>query len=875
MAQINRSRRIGRGFIEQLESRRLLATGALDTSFSGDGKAIINIPAFQRLQASDVAVQADGKTVVVGEFGKGDFTAPLQAAVARFNLNGSPDTTFGANGTGLVTFNIGNDNFDRLSAVAIQGDGKIVVVGQSFVDTVVSPGSRFGVARLNPNGRFDTTFDGDGKRTIDFHGYADDVIIQQVGTPNGIVQKIVVVGTNDDGTLFTSTANFAIARLNPNGSLDTTFSGDGKNQFGLGSDSEEARAVAIDSSGRLLLGGHSQSKFALIRVLGANGALDKSFGAGGQIITPLVNQNFSFIEDMVIDSGNRTIVAGRASIAGNQNFALARYNADGKRDVTFGGTSTGFVVTDFGGADGAFGITRSADGGLIVAGASSGKFALASYTADGMPRSSFGGSTTLITDFPAGSGTGGAVGIARGPGRRFVVAGGAPFKVARYLDTGANVVTAAAIDTGATEGATDTASLFVGRTERLPTVTRVFFNISGTAGFGSDYTLSGLTVPTTPDKSGVIPNPFVDIPANETFVIVKITAKDDTQAEGNEAAVFSIVPSVAYELGNPSSGKITLIDNDAGVTTNLSGLNDAYVRDGASADTNFGNATEIQVKASSTVGNNRLGYIKFDLSTIGATITSAKVNLFGMVSDTQNASVAVSLFPVADNSWTGAGITFNNKPAPGPNALASVNVAGTTQTLYSFDVTQHVKQEKALGHNLVSFQLRAPANSASFVTFVSGNAGSNQPKLSVLGSSDPVGIFSVNTTPASVKVGQSVKLAVKWEVPTGGWRQLTWVKLLLRDLDDPNSFVEFKFDEARNAFFPVSRPGVLTSPASLLVSQSSVQASGWRSPLVTTSFAFQFNAMAAGRRFAIDVSARNDAGSVSAYSPAGVINVKS
>lgn len=708
---------------EKLEDRRLLAAGALDPSFSGDGKATINIGGKVVMQTDDVAVQSDGKTVIVGQARSTPSSQTFKFAVARLNLDGSPDTTFGTNGTGIVTTNVGDKNFDTPSAVAIQGDGKIVVVGFSQVGTLVSSPTRFGVARFNTNGTLDKTFDGDGKRTIDFRGYAEDVIIQRVATTKGIVEKIVVVGTNDDGTIFTPTNNFAIARLNPDGKLDTTFSGDGKNQFGLGSDSESAQAVAIDSAGRIVLGGYSGKKFALMRVLGSNGAKDTSFL--DPAITAFPGQTFSYIEDLLIQSGNRIVAAGRVSIGGNLNFALARYNADGKRDLKFGGTSNGLVVTDFGGNDQAFGLIQSADGGLIVAGSSNGRFALASYTADGVPRTTFGAGGKLITDFPAGSGSGGAAGIAKGPGRRFVVAGGTPFRAARYLDTGANVVSVGSFDRSAAEGPSNNASLIVGRTERLPTPTRVFFSIGGTAKFnnffGSDYQLSGMTVPT----SGKDLRPFVDIPANQTFTTVTIAPINDIAVEGLETATFSIVPVSSYEIGTPGSATINIADNDG---TLLNATADAYVRDGASAGTNFGAAPQLEVKKASS-GFNRQTFLKFHIDTL-STINTAKLRLFGRLTAADGAGIATSVFGSSVTNWSESALNFNNKPATTGSALATTTITDTTARFYEWDVTAFLKAQKAAGKTVVTLVLTNLVNSSQFVTFNSREAG-NGPQIIV------------------------------------------------------------------------------------------------------------------------------------------------
>jgi hypothetical protein len=129
-------------------------------------------------------------------------------------------------------------------------------------------------------------------------------------------------------------------------------------------------------------------------------------------------------------------------------------------------------------------------------------------------------------------------------------------------------------------------------------------------------------------------------------------------------------------------------------------------------------------------GFNRVSYIKFDLSGVTA-FNSVKLNLFGHVSDTQNPSIATSIFSVADTSWTETGINFNNAPVTGGTALASATISGTTAKLYAFDVTAYVKAQFAAGHKVISFAVKNPSTSNSFVMFNSREAASNKPQLAV------------------------------------------------------------------------------------------------------------------------------------------------
>src|SRR5262249_54933170 len=198
-----------------------------------------------------VAVQADGKVIAVGTDGS-DFV------VARYNTDGSLDTSFDADG--VRTLDVGGAA-DKATAVAVQSDGKIVVVGSDGADAVV--------ARLDADGSTDTSFSADGRQTIDLGGTADTanaVAIQ----PNG---RIVIAGTN--GT------DFALARLNrADGSLDTTFNKTGTKLIDFGGDADVANAVAVQADGKIVVAGTTGVDFALARV-NEDGSIDTDFDGNG------------------------------------------------------------------------------------------------------------------------------------------------------------------------------------------------------------------------------------------------------------------------------------------------------------------------------------------------------------------------------------------------------------------------------------------------------------------------------------------------------------------------------------------------------------------------------------------------------------------
>lgn len=234
---------------------RYTSVGALDTTFSGDGKQAVGFSAGSDDRVEGMALRSDGKILLGGT--TCTVTSNCNFALARLNANGSLDTTF--NVTGKVTADFGAS--DEAHGLALQPDGKVVLVGTKYAST---DSSYFALARFTTDGKLDTTFAGTGKKVINFSWSADPdgaeaVLVQ----PDG---RIVVCGYV--WTRYIS--NFALARLNPNGTLDTTFSTDGKVQLDFHYD-DWCLALARQTDGKYVLAGYSgplpPAGFALARVL--------------------------------------------------------------------------------------------------------------------------------------------------------------------------------------------------------------------------------------------------------------------------------------------------------------------------------------------------------------------------------------------------------------------------------------------------------------------------------------------------------------------------------------------------------------------------------------------------------------------------------
>ncbi|MFE6619022.1 calcium-binding protein [Streptomyces sp. NPDC057740] len=322
------------------------ADGSVDTSFGGgDGQVVTDFENGNDV-AQGVAVQPDGKIVVVGRHQETDdeFAGCCWFTVARYNADGSVDTSFGG-GDGWVSPGLAGGAEDA-AGVAVQPDGRIVVGARA--------GGWFAVLRYLPDGSPDGTFGGGDGLTIttfsDTGGgaaTARDLALQ----PNG---KIVMVGYEGE-----SFFDLAVARYNPDGSPDTTFSGDGELTTDLGG-YNTADSVVVQSTGRIVVGGYSAGRFALVRY-NLDGSRDTGFGTGGVASTDFGGT--AGVDDLAIQSDDR-IIAGGSGQPGD--FLLARFNADGTLDTGFG--TDGRTTTDFGSGDRLTALALQSDGRLVALG---------------------------------------------------------------------------------------------------------------------------------------------------------------------------------------------------------------------------------------------------------------------------------------------------------------------------------------------------------------------------------------------------------------------------------------------------------------------------------------------------------------------------
>jgi len=392
--------------VEPVES-----AGTLDKTFGTNGIVTTNIGSGNNDKINSLVIQEDGKIIAGGYAYDGTSN---NFALARYNMDGTLDTTFGGKNvgdmSGIVTTDIGSGNNDAIRSLVIQEDGKIIAGGYAYVG---GGNSNFALARYDMSGVLDTTF---GGKLGDMSG----VVTTNIGSYDGInslfIQedgKIIAGGyTYVDGSGY----KFALARYDMSGVLDTTFGGKNVGDMSgvvttdIGNGGNDGINSLVIYGGKIIAGGYanvgtSNYKFALARY-DMSGVLDTTFGGKNVgdmsgIVTTNIGSGNDEITSLVIYDG-KIIAGGYTYVDGSGNkFALARYDMSGVLDTTFGGKNvgdmSGVVTTDIGnGYDDLINSLVIQEDGKIIAGGyanvgTSNKFALARYDMSGVLDTTFGG----------------------------------------------------------------------------------------------------------------------------------------------------------------------------------------------------------------------------------------------------------------------------------------------------------------------------------------------------------------------------------------------------------------------------------------------------------------------------------------------------
>jgi uncharacterized delta-60 repeat protein len=304
---------------------RCNANGSLDTGFGDDGVVTLPMEAAGDSFPS-VALQRDGsgRILLGGDAIKVGSNLRWDFVLACYDADGSLDTSFGNNG--IVTTDVGGADVGR--DLAVQADGKILLAGHSFDGDY-----EFALLRYNDDGSLDTTFSDDGKLTTPLlnRAFGTSVVLQ----PDG---KILLGGYASHVTTI-DVNYFALVRYNYDGTLDTTFSVDGKLTTIVSDGDDRGYSVTLQPDGKIILAGYVSEAtdypegFALVRY-NADGSVDTSFGELGTVITPVLDfggRGYS----VELQPDGKILVAGDVFDGDKYVFALIRYNSDGSLDNTF------------------------------------------------------------------------------------------------------------------------------------------------------------------------------------------------------------------------------------------------------------------------------------------------------------------------------------------------------------------------------------------------------------------------------------------------------------------------------------------------------------------------------------------------------------
>ena len=308
---------------------RVNPNGTPDTAFVSNAGGALNDPVFA------VAMQSDGKIVAGG--GATPFNGTPSGQVTRFNSNGTPDTAF--------TTNTGSGLNAPAYSVAVQSDGKIVV-GGGF--TSINGATSNYLARLNPDGTPDTTFTSNIGSGL--NAPARSVAVQSDG-------KIVVGGrfTSVNG----ATSNY-VARLNPDGSPDATFTANMGAAFTVSTFDNGVMSIAVQPDDALILGGDFTTLTGTKRIarFGANGTPDSTFATN-------IGTGFDgAVESTAVTSSGHIIAVGDfATVNGMASPQIARFSASGTPDNTFSTTADSRFNNNV------YAMALQPDGRIVVGGA--------------------------------------------------------------------------------------------------------------------------------------------------------------------------------------------------------------------------------------------------------------------------------------------------------------------------------------------------------------------------------------------------------------------------------------------------------------------------------------------------------------------------
>jgi uncharacterized delta-60 repeat protein len=280
---------------------RYNSDGNLDTTFGTGGKVITDIIGYYAEQCKSVAIQNDGKIVIGGD-AKHITNDSAYLLLARYNVNGTLDSSFGNQGQVVARAGLGY-------TLAIQNDGKILLGGASNFN--------FALVRYNTDGTLDNSFGVNGEviTSVGISAEANTLLMQSDG-------KILLGGYAYNANF----SDFASVRYNSNGALDNGFGVAGKVITAMGAFNSKGTSLGIQAVGKILFAGNaanSSSEFSIVRYE-SSGNLDTSFGLNGKVVTP-IGISYSNCSSITIQNNGKILLGGDAYNGNKTDMVLLRY----------------------------------------------------------------------------------------------------------------------------------------------------------------------------------------------------------------------------------------------------------------------------------------------------------------------------------------------------------------------------------------------------------------------------------------------------------------------------------------------------------------------------------------------------------------------
>lgn len=527
------------------------APGTVDLSFGTNG--IVTTGFNEVAEESTIfstALQSDGKIVAGGIA----FTGPdYHFALARYNTNGTLDTSFDSDGKTTTDFGTTSE----ILSLKIQSDGKILAAGDVF-----GASTDFGLARYNTDGSLDTTFGTSGKTTINFGGEESPFSIALLSDG-----KILAGGTKD--------GDFIIARLNSDGSLDTSFGTSGKITADLGG-VDAIHSLVVQSDGKIVAGGRAEGNFVVVRY-NSDGTADTSFGTNGKVSTNIGSDD-DIIYSISLQSDGKVLAFGSYFNGNDNDFVVARYNTNGTLDTSF--DSDGKVTTDFGNTlDIIFASGVQTDGkilatGAFISGTGEDNFSLVRYNMDGSLDTNFGTGGKVTADFGGGNDIGFALSIQNDG--QVIVGGSAAINGLRFGLTRFNASALEDVVGSVSAGGTITSdNEGDGATSVDPIETTITSPVAGSITIHevtpsqdppTGVTFLGQQINITAPAS-TADNPYRFVFTTDSSVVPEGTTADNLQVYKNGIIILNCLDGSGTALPDPCvSSRVTLAGGDLQIT---------------------------------------------------------------------------------------------------------------------------------------------------------------------------------------------------------------------------------------------------------------------------------------------------------------------